>query len=160
VRGQVEVATTRGRVESVQLVPADPPACPEAVRAVESADWVVLGPGSWYTSVLPHLLVPELHAALVKTSGRRCVTLNVDPQPGETAGFDSDTYVQVLAAHAPDLQVDVVVADRGRVRDRALLEDAVAALGGELVLADIAMADGSPRHDPERLAATYAGFMR
>ncbi|RHA40251.1 gluconeogenesis factor YvcK family protein, partial [Cellulomonas rhizosphaerae] len=59
VRGQTSVAQTTDHIEQVRLVPADPPACSEAVAAVDAADWVVLGPGSWYTSVLPHLLVPE-----------------------------------------------------------------------------------------------------
>src|ERR1700731_4432878 len=71
VRGQVACATTTGRVRSMSLVPADPPACPEAVAAVGAADWVVLGPGSWFTSVLPHLLVPGLAEALVTTRARR-----------------------------------------------------------------------------------------
>lgn len=159
VRGQVEVATTPGRVESVELVPGNPPACPEALAAVGAADWVVLGPGSWYTSVLPHLLVPELLAALVKSPAKRCVTLNVAPQPGETDGFDSSTYLEVLSAHAPDLQIDVVVADAAEVVDVSQLEDTVKALGGRLVIADIATHDGTPRHDPARLAATYAGIM-
>jgi len=66
VRGQVACASTTGRVRSVSLIPADPPACPQAIAAVGAADWVVLGPGSWFTSVLPHLLVPEL--AWPKTS--------------------------------------------------------------------------------------------
>src|SRR5687768_2791196 len=83
VRGQVAVATTPGRVVGLQLMPQDPPACVEAVAAIRAADWVVLGPGSWFTSVLPHLLVPELAAALRETAGRRCVTLNLGPQPGE-----------------------------------------------------------------------------
>ena len=65
VRGQVEVASTDGQVHAVRLEPADPPACPEAVAAVAEADWVVLGPGSWFTSVIPHLLVPDLRRALV-----------------------------------------------------------------------------------------------
>lgn len=159
VRGQVEVATTLGRVESVELVPPDPPACPEVLAAIGSADWVVLGPGSWYTSVLPHLLVPELLGALVKSPAKRCVTLNVAPQPGETDGFDSSTYLEVLAAHAPDLQIDVVVADAGQVVDPQMLEDTVDGLGGRLVVADLAAHDGTPRHDPVRLAATYAGIM-
>jgi uncharacterized cofD-like protein len=159
VRGQVEVATTPGRVESVELVPNNPPACPEVLEAIESADWVVLGPGSWYTSVLPHLLVPELLGALVKSPAKRCVTLNVAPQPGETDGFDSSTYLEVLAAHAPDLQIDVVVADASQVPDPELLEDTVNALGGRLVVADIAAHDGSSRHDATRLAMTYAGIM-
>ena len=160
VRGQVEVATTHGRVESVELVPSNPPACPEVLEAIDSADWVVLGPGSWYTSVLPHLLVPELLGALVKSPAKRCVTLNVAPQPGETEGFDSSTYLEVLAAHAPDLQIDVVVADTSLVVDRQMLEDAVSTLGGRLVVADIAALDGTPRHDAARLATTYGGIMR
>lgn len=160
VRGQVEVATTRGHVEAVDLVPGDPPACEEVVAAIEAADWVVLGPGSWYTSVLPHLLVPELLGALVKSPAKRCVTLNIAPQPGETEGFDSSTYLEVLAVHAPDLQIDVVVADASGVTDRQLLEETVSALGGRLVIADIAAQDGSPRHDVARLAATYAALMQ
>src|SRR5580692_278301 len=51
VRGQVACASTTGRVRSVSLIPANPPACPEAVQAIGAADWVVLGPGSWFTSV-------------------------------------------------------------------------------------------------------------
>lgn len=160
VRGQVQVATTAGIVESVELVPARPPACPEAVAAVRSADWVVLGPGSWYTSVVPHLRVPELRAALVGASAQRCVTLNVAPQAGETDGFTASTYLEVLAVHAPDLRVDVVVVDRQTVGDRAILEETVSGLGGSLFVADIAAADGSPRHDPARLAAAYEQIMR
>ena len=63
VRGQVEVATTDGIIDSIALVPPDPPAAPEALKAIEAADWVVLGPGSWFTSVIPHLMVPALRQA-------------------------------------------------------------------------------------------------
>jgi uncharacterized cofD-like protein len=160
VRGQVEVATTPGLVESVELVPADPPACGEALRAIEAADWVILGPGSWYTSVLPHLLLPELRSTLSSTAARRCVTLNVATQQGETEGFSSSTYLEVLAVHAPDLQIDVVLADATRVVDLPMLEETVNGLGAELVLADIAAADGSARHDIDRLATAYSGIMR
>ncbi|MDQ3592083.1 MAG: uridine diphosphate-N-acetylglucosamine-binding protein YvcK [Actinomycetota bacterium] len=160
VQGQVQVATTTGLVESVELMPADPPACAEALEAVHAADWVILGPGSWYTSVLPHLLVPQLRAALTKTSGRRCVTLNVTAQDGETDGFTSSTYLEVLALHAPDLQIDVVLADTSGVVDMPMLEETVHGLGAELVIADVAAADGSPRHDVTRLAAAYARILR
>src|SRR5215467_8534561 len=81
IRGQVACASTTGRVRSVSLIPADPPACPQAIAAVATADWVVLGPGSWFTSVLPHLLVPELAEALISTPARRIVALNLVPQP-------------------------------------------------------------------------------
>jgi len=156
VRGQVEVASTRGRVIGVGLEPADPPACPEAVAAIEAASWVVLGPGSWFTSVIPHLLVPELCAALHTSPARRLVTLNLAPQAGETDGFSPQAHLDVLAAHAPELRIDVVLADRSAVSDADVLRRTTEQLGAELVVADIARGDGSPRHDPQRLAAAYA----
>ncbi len=157
VRGQVACATTQGRVRSVSLIPANPPACPEAVQAIGSADWVVLGPGSWFTSVLPHLLVPELAAALIGTRARRLVALNLAPQPGETEGFSPHAHLEVLADHAPALAIDVVLADRAAARGATSeLEKAAGLLGARLVLADLAVDDGSPRHDPRRLAGAFA----
>jgi uncharacterized cofD-like protein len=157
VRGQVACASTTGRVRSISLIPSDPPACAEAVTAIRDANWVVLGPGSWFTSVLPHLLVPELASALITTSARRLVALNLAPQPGETHGFSPHTHLEVLADHAPELTVDVVLADRGAAGTFAAeLEKAAGLLGGRLVLADLAMQDGSPRHDPRRLAGALA----
>ena len=155
IRGQVAVATTVGRVESVSLVPAAPPACPEAVAAVQAADLVVLGPGSWFTSVLPHLLVPDLLDALVRTAARRVVALNLAAQPGETAGFSPQQHLEVLSAHAPRLRVDAVVADTDAVTDAHGLMSGVSALGARLVLAPVAAGDGTARHDPGRLAAAY-----
>jgi uncharacterized cofD-like protein len=157
VRGQVACASTTGRVRSVSLVPADPPACPQAIAAVATADWVVLGPGSWFTSILPHLLVPELAEALIATPARRVVALNLVPQAGETDGFSPHTHLEVLAEHAPGMKVDVVLADRRAAGGYAAeLEKAAGLLGGRLVMTDLAMRDGSPHHDPRRLAGAFA----
>jgi uncharacterized cofD-like protein len=155
VRGQVAVATTRGAVVTVRLEPPEPPACAEAVRAVRDADWTVLGPGSWFTSVIPHLLVPELAAALRATSARRLLALNLAPQAGETDGFSPETHLEVLGAHAPDLRLDVILADAVTVPVPSRLRDVAKDFGAELVVAPVGCADGSPRHDPERLAAVY-----
>jgi uncharacterized cofD-like protein len=152
VRGQVAVATTSGRVRSVSLLPADPAACPEAVAAVMSADWVVLGPGSWFTSVLPHLLVPDLAAAICGTSARRLLVLNLDQQLGETEGFAPESYLEVLTDHAPGLSLDVVLADPATVTDRAALQEAADRLGAKVVLAPLARADHPDQHDPDLLA--------
>ncbi len=155
VRGQVAVASTPGNVVGVRLVPEEPPACAEAVRAVLDADWVVLGPGSWFTSVLPHLLVPDLAQALHDTTARRCVTLNLGPQAGETDGFSAQTHLDVLAAHAPDLRIDAVLADPASVEDPADLADVAQALGARLLMRQVSVSEGVARHDPLRLAAAY-----
>jgi uncharacterized cofD-like protein len=159
VRGQVEVATTAGQVEAVHLDPDNPPVCREAVSALTNADWAVIGPGSWFTSVIPHLLVPALRDALVASSARKVVVLNLAPQPGETEGFSPEQHLEVLSDHAPDLRIDVVLADEDTVGERDELERVTKALGAELVVADLGVDDGTPRHDPVKLANAYAGFM-
>lgn len=160
VRGQATVALTPGEVQSVHLVPHNPPAVPEAVEAVLDADWVVLGPGSWFSSVIPHLLVPELLDALVETRARRVLSLNLAPQPGETSGFSPQRHVEVLARHAPKLALDVVLADEAAVPDRGALDDAAKRLSAAVELAPVASPDGAPKHDPELLAAAYDRIFR
>jgi uncharacterized cofD-like protein len=155
VRGQAAVAATSGHVRSVRLVPEAPPACAEAVAAVRAADWVVLGPGSWFTSVMPHLLLPELRTALCETPARRLVTLNVGSSDRETGGYRSADLLAALGAHAPDLAVDVVLADPRSAADRDALHRASAALGAELVVTPVASSHDPGVHDPLRLAAAY-----
>ncbi|WP_298802859.1 uridine diphosphate-N-acetylglucosamine-binding protein YvcK [uncultured Pseudokineococcus sp.] len=155
VRGQVALATAAGRIGGVRLQPPDPPACPEAVEAVEEADWVVLGPGSWFTSVLPHLCVPELAAALVRTRARRCVVLNLTSSQQETAGLTAADHLGALARHAPDLRVDAVVADPRAVGDPEPLGRLCTDLGAQLLLRRVARSRRDDVHDPLRLAAAF-----
>lgn len=159
VRGQVEVATTVGRVLDVMLDPSDPKACPEAIRAIADADWVVLGPGSWYSSVIPHLLVPEQREALTRTSAQVLVNLNLVAQAGETDGFTPEDHLAVLHRHAPDLRIDVVLADAGSVPSASSLRTACEGLGARLVLADVARDDVADQHDSEKLARAYAAIL-
>jgi len=155
IRGQVAVATTPGQVRRIRLRGAHgdvPTGCPEAVAAVRSADLVVLGPGSWFTSVLPHLLVPQLHRALVETSATRVLVLNLVPQPGETTGFSPEQYLDVLCEHAPDLRVDAVIADTDSVPTPDRLRTAAAALGARLHLASVSTPGAAEKHDSRALA--------
>jgi uncharacterized cofD-like protein len=163
IRGQVAVASTPGRVRRVRLLPERPRSCPDAVQAVRSADVLLLGPGSWFTSVLPHLLLPELRDALVTSRARRVVVLNLAPEPGETAGFSPEQHLAVLAEHAPELRVDAVLADVGAVPVPDRLRRAatrILAPGGRVHLAPVAAADPTtPRHDPRALADALAAVL-
>ena len=162
VPGQVQVASARGRVVSVALDPSDPPACQEAVDAVHEADWVVVGPGSWFTSVLPNLLVPELFAALSSTGARRLLTVNLVPQLGETDEMTAAQHLDALVEHAPRLRLDAVLVDRATLRtsaERDALTAAAGRLGADVAVADVRARDGSPRHDVLRLAAAYLDIM-
>ena len=155
VVGQSKVAVTEGRIEQLRLLPADPPASPEAVQAVLDADWVVLGPGSWYSSVLVHLLVPALADALHVTKARRCVTLNLSAENGETAGLTAVDHLEALHKHAPGLRIDAVLADPSAVEDVAALEAAAASMGARVIMRQVRRGDDTARHDGLRLAAAY-----
>jgi uncharacterized cofD-like protein len=158
VRGQHAVAVSLGHVEDVQLTPAQPPACTEAIEAVAAADWLVFGPGSWFTSVIPHLLVPDLAAAIAASPASRLVTLNLAAEL-ETAGLSLPDHLRALARYLPGPRVDVVLADGKAVGDPIGLQTAAESLRARVMLAPVAVTDGGPRHDPAALAnALYDVF--
>ena len=159
VRGQVEVATTPGSVVSVSLEPESPDACAEAVAAIRDADWVVMGPGSWYSSVIPHLLVPGLRRAIEETDARVLVTLNLVAQRGETDGLTPADLLDRLGRHAPGMDLDMVLADVSAVVNAEVLESVAASYGAGLVIADVARNDAIGQHDHEKLRRAYADIM-
>lgn len=155
IRGQVAVATTPGQVRTVALAPSGATSCPEALAAIERADLITFGPGSWFTSVLPHLLLADMAAAITASRASRLVVLNLAAQPGETEGFSPEQHLDVLSAHAPNLRVDSVLADRASVALPQRLRSAATRLGAVLDLRDVAV-PGTARHDPIRLSASLA----
>lgn len=155
VSGQVAVARESGEILSLAVDPADPPARPEALAAIAAADWITVGPGSWYSSVLTHLLVPEQRAALEQTPARRILIPNIvrpGQQADETRARPPEHLLGLLHEHAPDLRFDYVLADPGTIENRAGLEAAAGLLGARVVWGEMSTSDGGATHDPHRLA--------
>ncbi|MGC5585733.1 gluconeogenesis factor YvcK family protein [Ornithinimicrobium sp. W1665] len=162
VRGQSRIAKHPGRVDAIRLVPEAPPACPEALESIKLADVVVLGPGSWFTSVMPHLLVPDLLEALHDTPATRVLTLNVSLTDDEAAGYTVADHVGAILKHAPGLSFDHVIADPqvvSTVAERTALQEAVARLGAHLVVTTVGKMRTPGVHDTLRLAAAYRDVM-
>ena len=142
------------------FIPIHPPCVRYALNAIDSADVVTLGPGSWFSSVIPHLLVPDIVHALAATDALKVVVLNLTAEPGETSGFSAERHIHMLSQHAPMLRVDRILVDATTVNssvELANLERAAASLGAILIAADVQEHDesGRPteRHDPVKLAA-------
>lgn len=154
IRGQSHLAKA-GELADVRLLPEDAPACVEAVEAIHNADWVVLGPGSWYTSVLPHLLLPEMRDALCATKARRLLTMNLDINDLEATGMNAADHLHVISRYAPGFSVDVVLADPGSIGDAGEFRRAAAMIGAEVVFGKVGSSGGNAVHDPLRLAAAY-----
>ncbi|MFL6232927.1 MAG: uridine diphosphate-N-acetylglucosamine-binding protein YvcK [Thermoanaerobaculia bacterium] len=163
--GESAIGLSGEELAAVELDPANPPAFPPAVAALESADLVLLGPGSLYTSILPNLLIPGIRQALVKTRARVVLLLNLMTQPGETDGMMGIDHLRALARQAGEGIVDAVLVNSTEIPpalvshyaetgsepvavDRAALE----AMGVEVHEADLLAADGDLiRHDSEKL---------
>ncbi|SHG82166.1 conserved hypothetical protein, cofD-related [Jatrophihabitans endophyticus] len=155
IRGQVSIATTPGRVRSISLLPPGAPACADAVDAVREADLVLLGPGSWFTSVIPHLLLRELGKTLANTTARLVVVLNLVPQLGETDAYEPHELLALLQTHAEPfggLPIDTVLADEDSVLDLTDLAGYVSRIGAQLRVSRLAADDSAERHDPLRLS--------
>lgn len=159
VETQVELAKAGrlGRLTDVQIHPAEAQACVEAVTAIELSDWVIFGPGSWYTSVLPHLLLHDLRNALYETEAKRCIVMNLTTDAEETGGLSAAEHLEVIGRYAPNLHIDKVLADPESVPEgeREQFEEAAARLGAEVRYRGVHSASDASVHDPLRLAIAF-----
>ncbi|NUS73243.1 MAG: uridine diphosphate-N-acetylglucosamine-binding protein YvcK [Corynebacteriales bacterium] len=158
VRGQADVATARGRVLRVRLLPENPPVCAEVLRAVDEADWLIFGPGSWFTSVIPHLLVPVLRDAIAVSEARRLLIMNLAAD-AETVGLSSAEHLTALTTHDEKFRTNIVLSDPSSIGDHVKLRNAAESLGGELIVAPVARGDGTARHDSVALAQALRAVM-
>jgi len=154
IRGQVEVAEAAGEVVSVRLIPDSPPVLPEVLAAIANADWITLGPGSWYSSVLPHLLVPQIRTALANSNAKIIVFLNLDARigKGEASAISPEVQIEFLKTHAPEVEIDYLVADNS-IKTSGL-EAIAKKYSAQLILSDLAHHPGSDQHDRIKVLST------
>ena len=164
VRGQKEVATAKGRIESLRVIPENPQARMEALTAIRTADWITMGPGSWFSSVMPHLLVPMQLDALSRSKAKKILILNLDAHSNtageEFAGSTPEEHLELFYEYAPDVLIDYFLVDRSVIRDEMALAAIARKLGGQIVAVDIRKAPGSIHHDVTQLALHLSHIMR
>jgi uncharacterized cofD-like protein len=157
VEGESQIPEAKGRIRRVWLEPENPPAYPEAIRAILSADLIVIGPGSLYTSILPNLLVSDLVEAIRASRAMKIYICNVATQPGETDGYSGGNHVRALEEHVGEGLFDMVVAnDRTGARlpvdiEYVLAEDELAHTH-PIYRADLVDEDRPWRHDAAKLS--------
>jgi len=155
VRGQVAVATADGTVSALSIHPSSPHVPTATIESIRDADLVVLGPGSWYTSVLVHFLVKQVADELVAAADRTIVVLNIAYDDVETAGADRADDVRALRRIEPRFRPAVVLADASHGAD-PLLRAEVEDWGSRFVCANMKRADATDRHDVGRLGDQFS----
>jgi uncharacterized cofD-like protein len=166
IEGESQIGTARAgsdgndvRIKEVYLVPHNPPAHPEAVRAILEADLIILGPGSLYTSVLPNLLVEGIRRAVMASPAPRVYVCNVATQHGETDGFDVAAHVGAIEDHIGKGSINYVVANSNvpdsipkAPHSQAVRLDARVNNGIRLMAVDVISEENRYHHDSSKLA--------
>ncbi len=159
--GQSQIMRTSG-IRRVWITPDDVRAADEAVDAIATADLVLYGPGSLYTSILPSLLVPGMREALEQTAASRLFVCNVATQVGETEGYSLADHMAAFRAHGLDGAIDAILLNnnfRARVPENypaAPVRGDAADLGPgapQVFMRDVVDDDNAHRHDSAKLAA-------
>jgi uncharacterized cofD-like protein len=111
VEGESNITGAGGNIQRVMLEPSNPAAYPEVIQSILSADLIVIGPGSLYTSILPNLLVRDITAAIRASQSLKIFVCNVATQAGETDGFTCGDHLAAIEKHVGANLFDIIVAN-------------------------------------------------
>ncbi|WP_036483233.1 gluconeogenesis factor YvcK family protein [Myxosarcina sp. GI1] len=176
VVGESKITETQGQIKQIGCLPANPPGLPAAIKAIEEADCIVIGPGSLYTSIIPNLLVPEIRNAIAKAKVPKIYVCNIMSQPGETEGYSVCDHIEAIDRICRQKLFDTVLVNRSIPSLESLLEYArenshpvvfdrekVFSSGRQIILADVLQEDRQTkyiRHDFQQLAKVILRHLR
>ncbi len=171
LRGESHISESQSRILALRCDPQSPAATPLALDAIIQADFIVIGPGSLYTSIIPNLLVKGIPEAIIKSTARKVYVCNVMTQRGETSGYTVADHVEALLLHA-SFPCGTQLGAKQRFIDRVLVNlisgselsnqpvstvnfepEKLKPLGVRPMLREVGSAEHPGQHDPEKLAA-------
>lgn len=169
IEGESSITEANGKIIKIGYNPANPPALPKALQAIEEADYIIIGPGSLYTSVIPNLLVSEIADAIASSQAPRIYVCNIMTQPGETEGYSVADHIRAIDNACGRQLFDAVVVQRKVPSAQAIIRYAqegcnpvifdreeVIKLGRRIVFTNVMDEEkntGLVRHDSHRLAS-------
>src|SRR5438552_709233 len=165
VRGETKITASKGRIEELFLVPADPEPLPQTLQAIATADLITIGPGSLFTSLIPNLLVRGIPQAIRESPAIKVYVCNLMTQANESLERTAADHIRALNDHADCQLFDYALINRmpasSDLKAKYALEgasqivadlEAIEALGVCPVLGDYLFEDIVARHDTDRVA--------
>jgi len=168
IEGESKITEAMGQIRQIGCHPADPVALPAALAAIKEADYIIIGPGSLYTSIIPNLLVPAIRQALAQVTVPRVYVCNIMTQPGETDNYSVADHIRAIEKVCEERIFDAVLAQRTAPSPQSLQlyaqehshpvfldREEVGKMGYRIVLANVMAEDevtAKVSHDPQRLA--------
>lgn len=165
VRGQVAVSLHRGTVDAIRVLPETAAGTPRAIEAIESADQIILGPGSLMTSTIAAMRVPGITEAINRSSAQLVYVANMVTQDGETLGMDGVGHLNALLRLTGVRSPHTIVANDTPIDAVSPLQridfdpELTATYGADLALSDLVDAQAAwPSHDPVKLGAALTAI--
>lgn len=173
VSGESNIPLAQKKIKRVFLEPQPVKPLPNAVRAIKSADLIVISPGSLYTSIMPNLIVPQVKEAIASSKAKVVYVCNAMTQEGETTNYTASDHVKAIHDHIGESCIDAIVVHNEKIPDeiQALYKSENATpvtfdekrlndLGLHVIAGNIlAESNGSLRHDNEKIASLLFDFV-
>jgi uncharacterized cofD-like protein len=164
IRGESAIRQSGAPIVRLSIDPPDAAPASGVIAAIEAADAIVVGPGSFYTSVLATLVVPGIAEAIVASDGLKIFVCNLMMEPGETEDYDVADHLRALSVHGlPAHALDYVILNNGEMRGDVVARYRAAGAGPvrpeftlssgrpRFVTAALVESGPIPRHDSEKL---------
>ncbi|MBL7070101.1 MAG: YvcK family protein [Candidatus Omnitrophica bacterium] len=170
--GENKIPKAHIPINRVSLKPAAPVATPDAIKAIEEAQIIILGPGSLYTSIIPNLLIKEIANSIVASNAIKVYVCNLMTQQGETDEFKASDHIKALIKHSHQQIIDYCILNTSEVPVSVLkryseekayrvVNDAknIRNLGYRVIEDDFVLGGGVVRHDSLKLAGMILGLI-
>ena len=159
IDGESNIQKNSSGISKLNLNPISPSANPKATEAIMNSDYIIIGPGSLFTSIIPNFLVPEISESLKKTNAKKIYICNIATQLGETVGFDACDHVQTLINYSDNLGLDYIIVNNniGNLGEDFPTSKCVE-IGnlnkewGEIILKDLMNSNFKGHHDSDKLS--------
>lgn len=162
--GEVDTAIQGHRfgIKKVSIVPEDVHAHPTAIHFIKNADVIVVGPGSFYTSLVPNFLIKDLRKAFEESPARKIYVCNASTERGETEGYSVEDHIIKLRQYVNGTRFDAALVNSkivesdgqegklGTIRNITTNKTEIADI--PIVLADLIDENAPLYHDARKLA--------
>ena len=120
IRGESSITKAGGVIDHVYITPSRVKPNEDVLKAIEEADYIIMGPGSLYTSIIPNLVISNVSEKIRESKAKKIYVCNVMTQHGETDNYSVCDHIVAINKHVEENIFDLVIASSREFDDSIL----------------------------------------
>ena len=120
IRGESSITKAGGVIDHVYITPSRVKPNEDVLKAIEEADYIIMGPGSLYTSIIPNLVISNVSEKIRESNAKKIYVCNVMTQHGETDNYSVCDHIVAINKHVEENIFDLVIANSREFDDSIL----------------------------------------